>query len=73
MMIGIPLSNALKSNVPSIAIALIVTATFVVFSTRVGMFRCPHCGERFTIRKVGWIRYSNPLTSECLNCAYPNI
>lgn len=56
------------SGTPGIVVAVMWMAAFLASGLRVGAFRCPRCGERFTSRGGPLFRVNNPFTGKCLHC-----
>jgi len=67
--IGAPLSQAFGTSAPDVVLGIGAMAFFAYSAIRVGLFRCPRCGERYTSKSVrGLLVYRNPFTPACLHC-----
>lgn len=64
LVIGMPLANLCGSDVPFFAVAITCGAVAAVFGAKVGMFKCPRCGQPFARKN----HFTNSLTSSCVNC-----
>lgn len=72
--VGNPLDVYFGSSTPFAVIAVLAIALFAYAGLRVGYFRCPRCGKRFTYKRYrGFIGYQNPFTSACLHCGLTRV
>jgi hypothetical protein len=64
VVVGVPLCQLFNSDVPAVAIFVIVAIAFLFGGHRLSGWRCPRCNNSFH----GTMHYFNMTTRKCLNC-----
>jgi len=65
--IGISISRFIETETPVIIIAVIWLCVCAVTAVRLGLWKCPKCGNRFALKGL----YRNSATDKCLHCGLP--